>query len=217
MISNNGNSHFFIKKAYEICYALFRISTHTKRPSLADHLESQGLILLESAASGNYGSVGSSSVTIEYLLKIGIDLGMVNSFNYEIITSEIKHLNSAIAEFGNSAGAPVVDLSNIFSDMTTTLSGVEKNVSAKIEEHNIDHNNNESYDSGRQNGNSAIRQSAILDRIRQNGNCRLKEIQEILPGASERTLRYDFQRLLEQGLIERIGNSGPATYYRARV
>ena len=61
---------------------------------------------------------------------------------------------------------------------------------------------------------SAIRQSAILQIIRQSGNCRLKDIQESLHDASERTIRYDLQDLIEQGFIERIGSGGPSTYYR---
>jgi len=64
---------------------------------------------------------------------------------------------------------------------------------------------------------SAIRQNIILERIRQSGNCRLKEIQDVLPNTSERTIRYDLQTLLEQGLIERIGNAGPSVFYRANV
>ena len=61
-----------------------------------------------------------------------------------------------------------------------------------------------------------VRQATILDRIRQSGNCRIKELQEALPGCSERTLRYDLQSLLERNLIERIGNGGPAVSYRMR-
>jgi hypothetical protein len=63
---------------------------------------------------------------------------------------------------------------------------------------------------------SAIRQNTILERIRQSGSCRLKDIQEVLPDCSERTIRYDIQTLLEQNLIERVGNAGPSVYYRAR-
>lgn len=66
------------------------------------------------------------------------------------------------------------------------------------------------------NGKSGGRQSAILERVRQNGNCRFKELQELLPDMSERTLRYDVQNLIEQGLIERAGNGGPATYYKTK-
>lgn len=60
------------------------------------------------------------------------------------------------------------------------------------------------------------RQAVILGKVRQSGYCRLKDIQEILPDVSERTIRYDLQKLGSQGLIEKIGNGGPSTYYRLK-
>lgn len=63
---------------------------------------------------------------------------------------------------------------------------------------------------------SGMRQIAILDKIRQSGNCRLRDILEILPDSSERTIRYDLESLMERRLIERIGNGGPSVSYRMR-
>lgn len=63
---------------------------------------------------------------------------------------------------------------------------------------------------------SGNRQIAILDRIRQSGNCKLKELQEVLPDCSERTIRYDLEDLIERNLVERIGAGGPAVSYRIR-
>lgn len=67
--------------------------------------------------------------------------------------------------------------------------------------------------------NAAIRQSAIVERIRQSGNegIKLRAIIAEFPGVSERTLRYDFQKLCSQGILERIGPGGPASSYRVRV
>ncbi len=61
-----------------------------------------------------------------------------------------------------------------------------------------------------------IRQSVIMDRIRQSGNCRVRDLQEVLPDCSERTIRYDLQSLMERNLIERVGAGGPAVSYRIR-
>ncbi len=61
-----------------------------------------------------------------------------------------------------------------------------------------------------------MRQSTIFEKIREFDNCRLRDIQEFLPDISERTIRYDLQSLVEQGLIERIGSGGPGSYYRVR-
>jgi hypothetical protein len=87
-----------------------------------------------------------------------------------------------------------------------------------FESGNPESGKNESGNDGGINGilKSAIRQSAILERIRQIGNCRMKDIQEILPNASERTLRYDLQTLVEQNLVDRIGSGGPSVFYRVK-
>ncbi|NCN53187.1 hypothetical protein GW950_01855 [Candidatus Wolfebacteria bacterium] len=64
--------------------------------------------------------------------------------------------------------------------------------------------------------NAAIRQSAIISKVKAgNGHgFRLKEIISDFPDVSERTLRYDLQRLCRQGVLERVGNGGPSSYYR---
>ena len=73
---------------------------------------------------------------------------------------------------------------------------------------------------GNGNGNSEARASAIYAKV-QRGNTSIKDLlaefgsaSSPLGGVSERTLRYDLQRLVEQGKVERVGNGGPGTYYR---
>lgn len=62
----------------------------------------------------------------------------------------------------------------------------------------------------------AIRQTAIIDIIRQSGKqVQIKEVIAGFPSISERTLRYDLQRICNQGILEKIG-SGPSTYYKIR-
>lgn len=94
----------------------------------------------------------------------------------------------------------------------------------------------ENDNTARESGNSAInaairspygrslegRQPAIINKIKDSNpsagsgqaGCRLKDLVAEFPDVSERTLRYDLQRLCGQGIIERVGNGGPASYYR---
>ena len=60
------------------------------------------------------------------------------------------------------------------------------------------------------------RLTVILDTIKESGYCRLRDLQEIFPEFSERTIRYDIEKLANQGLVERVGNGGPATFYRIK-
>lgn len=67
--------------------------------------------------------------------------------------------------------------------------------------------------------NQAIRQSEIFEKMRQlpDQKMQLKDIIAAFPDVSERTIRYDLQRLCSQGLLERVGPGGPGTHYRIRV
>ena len=72
----------------------------------------------------------------------------------------------------------------------------------------------ETIGNGNGNGaNSIIRQSAICNVIRQLGKASMKDIIAEFPEVSERTIRYDLQKLCNQGSLSRIGNGGPSTYY----
>lgn len=230
-MSENNFNQFLSKKAYEISYALFRMAAVVRRPSFADHMESRGLSLLDAAVAENYEEALILVKGTEYLLRFGADVGILSRVNVEIVTRELDAFNSAIAEFEKSATVlPVAELGSIFSKLPPPIIKNENQSdvvrenkqikpsfadSADIAVSREDLADNSSY--GNHNVvKSAMRQSAILERIRQNGNCRLKEIQEFLPETSERTLRYDVQNLIEQGLIERIGNGGPATHYKVK-
>lgn len=63
---------------------------------------------------------------------------------------------------------------------------------------------------------AADRQARIVAAIRQNPNVRMRDLLAALPGVSERTIRYDLERLVSSGIIMREGIGGPATWYRLR-
>lgn len=208
----NEREAFILKKAYEIGYAVFRIAPHISNISLRERLEGQALALIDAAAVENYHVLSLTGRSVEYLVRFGGDVGLVNLVNAETIAVEIGNLNAAIAESGNAATMVPreIPLEGIFSEKAQKAEPaiIQKNEVIEMEPA-------PAYSDG---GiiRSAMRQSAILEKIRQSGNCRMKDIQEILPDSSERTIRYDLQTLMEQNLVERVGNGGPAVYYRVR-
>lgn len=68
------------------------------------------------------------------------------------------------------------------------------------------------YDSGA----STERRELIVQKVRQLGNTAMKDLIAALPSVSERTIRYDLQKLCEGLVLERVGNGGPASFYRLR-
>ena len=221
----DGANQSIIKKSYEICYALIRVGQSVQSKLFAERLEGNGLSLLEFSVKGEYGKAISVSAALEYLLRLGADAGLMSIHNSSIVCEELTNLNAAIAELMKAAKPSPINLDSVFSKLAITSdkenshyidSSLDKkdspksnnNKEAGFHEVSINHSNNPIK--------AAMRQSAILERIRQSGNCRLKDLQEYFKDASERTIRYDIQDLVEKGLVDRLGNGGPSTYYRAK-
>lgn len=57
------------------------------------------------------------------------------------------------------------------------------------------------------------RRDKILEILKEKGKAQVWEFKEIFPEVSKRTLRRDFERLLGQGLVDRIGEKNQ-TFYR---
>ena len=59
------------------------------------------------------------------------------------------------------------------------------------------------------------RRSMILEILKEKGKAQVWEFKKIFPELSKRTLRRDFEKLLGQGLVERIGERNQ-TYYQLK-
>ncbi|HTY39630.1 MAG TPA: DeoR family transcriptional regulator [Candidatus Paceibacterota bacterium] len=230
----------FVKKAFEITYAIFRVADRVYKPKFGNHLEDFGMELLKSAAFGNETEMRRAAEAIKLALQLGSGAGILNQKNTEIIIREIDGLLSAMADGSiknDDKTIPDEDLSHIFTPLRPSeykTSGKITSASDEIAElpDRVIQGTKESRviidepDGSRKDIavalsavpgiGSQMRQSAILERIREMGECRMKDIQTLLPDTSERTIRYDIQDLIEQNLVERVGSSGPSTYYRLR-
>ncbi|MDP1689430.1 MAG: DeoR family transcriptional regulator [bacterium] len=60
---------------------------------------------------------------------------------------------------------------------------------------------------------SVERQELIAQKIKELGKAAMKDLIAAFPDVSERTLRYDLQKMNDRQIIERIGSGGPASYY----
>jgi len=60
------------------------------------------------------------------------------------------------------------------------------------------------------------RQEMILAFLREKGRAQVWEIKQLFPEVTKRTLRRDFEQMLEQGLVERIGEKNN-TFYQVKT
>ncbi len=63
---------------------------------------------------------------------------------------------------------------------------------------------------------STERKKLIMSVIEKRAMCHINDIIAVLPGVSDRTLRYDIKTLADQRLIERVGTGGPNSFLRVK-
>ncbi|OGY67342.1 MAG: hypothetical protein A3I24_01820 [Candidatus Harrisonbacteria bacterium RIFCSPLOWO2_02_FULL_41_13b] len=226
---------FIDQKSQQISLALIRISVQVRRQDLRSRLERMAFQLLEDVAGDQFEFALNDIEIIKSLSELGKDIYQIEPINAKIIAKELGILESAIRQnFGINSGN--VDIGDIFSKslaIPEPYSGNQKadaassilepilntaDSAADFGQNNHSQSSNSHSSNGNGNGiNSTIRQSAIIDIIRQSKKIGLKDVLAAFPDVSERTLRYDLQKLCIQGVLDRIGNGGPATYYTLKM
>lgn len=60
------------------------------------------------------------------------------------------------------------------------------------------------------------RHSIIMDLLSKRALCHINDVLGRLPGVSRRTVRYDIQKLVDEGAVERVGSGGPNSFFRLK-
>ena len=190
MCSPMSKNYQTTETAHDISFAIFRVSRLVRHLKLRKELESSAIDLVKDITLENVDS-------LMRLVKLSESIGEINNINSDVLYRELNDLSdeihSAIAEL------PV-------SHEDVSLEGVfdREHVDEESEEEQVILNPED-------------RQEAVYQLIRQfPDDCRMKDLVSEFPNVSERTLRSDIQKLIEEGLVERFGSkSGPFSYLRA--
>ena len=229
------------QKAREISYSLIRVCFYIKRADLRSSIERLSFELLENSArlsaDNNQDNLNRSLADIsalDSLVRLGHSIYEIEPVNATVLVRELDSLNSAIRQFGNYpySEEQLPNIESFFSKISVAAqpqaqeSDQAQRVNlmdfsldaqpAKLTSFGgvVSSDENATIESGNSAINVAMRQSAIINKIKGGNGCRLKDLIVEFSDVSERTIRYDLQRLCRQGIIERVGNGGPASYYR---
>ena len=62
--------------------------------------------------------------------------------------------------------------------------------------------------------NSDSKKELVFERVKELKVCFLRDLMDAFPECKERTLRYNLENLVKEERVEKIGTSGPGTFYR---
>ncbi|MEK7093877.1 MAG: hypothetical protein AAB903_00880 [Patescibacteria group bacterium] len=214
----------YTKKAFELAYAMLRISHSIKSEIISNRLEHFAHKLLEVFSGGRYEEGASLIEESAWFIRLWTDLAVIHRHLGESLLLELSKLKGLALEASTAATLPrsVEDLfPSSFSSPSQPQPEKRKErvvhlPPRRLEERSASSSVKQSsfhYD-------SSNRQSAIIEFVKEksvsgngDGVCRMKEIQDKFPFVSERTLRYDLQKMIEQRILERVGG-GPMSAYR---
>lgn len=190
--------------------AVIKISVYMRRIGFRQRMERLAFQLLEEIAGRSFEKALATVDTLRVLIEFGKTIYEIEPINAKVLLQELDTFNSAIRQSAGLNGS--ANLEAVFSKLPVAVENPEiSDNDAPKEGTQLN-----GYENGNGNGNginATIRQSAIIEKIRQSGKIALKDILAAFPDVSERTLRYDLQKLCNQAILERIGSGGPASFY----
>ena len=242
-LSNMANMNID-EKAQELSLALIKLSAYSRRRAFGRKLEYIALSLIEEVSRRDFDSLHRTLRSMEGFMRFGRLIYEIEPINADILLEEIHKFTSEVKKVAFIEKDDVYDSKNTLEEIfSKPLSLFEKpkqppkkkarNEKKTFSQSAIAHNENNTAKEDISNSNEiaelkedkdkseysnpAIRQTAIVNKMRQfdNNEAKLKDIITAFPEFSERTLRYDLQSLSSDGSIDRVGQGGPGTYYKA--
>jgi len=202
------------EEAKKISEALIRIAAYVRNSFLKHRLEGAAIDLLNAILLKNERQSILMIQVIRGFIGLGEQICEVEPGNAAFINFRLDYLDSAIRQ-SKFAGCGQIDINGIFGD----INSADQTNSTASQKHNIscesaDIEQKDELDDYNK-SNSAIRQAKIAELIRQTEGSKamMREIVAALGGVSERTVRYDLEKLIQSGVVKRVGDSGPNTHY----
>lgn len=176
----------------EITNSLYKLtSLFPKKEPLRYKIREVGNDILASFVSFRPAAISENLVVLQGFLEIARNQNWVSPSQVLNIQGEYSKLETEISRSESESGRRDESLLHLHS---TKLSSMPEVVVISSSEQ----------------GN---RQGKIIEFLKEKGRAQVWELKQVFPQISKRTLRRDFESLLKQGLVERMGERND-TFYR---
>ena len=132
-------------------------------------------------------------------LELAKNQNWVSPFDVLEIQKEYVNLRSTVEEWTARETLPLLKDQDVFESSGTEKTEHDKEIVI-----------------GSQEAGKETRHQRILEVLRQKGRVQVGEMKQVFANVSKRTLRRDFEFLLNQGVVERMGDKNE-TFYRLKA
>lgn len=216
---NNINQH-----AHDISHAVFRVATLIHNRKLRIELENSAIDFLanfEEALHPNSKHTATVFDKLERMISLAESTKEMKEINAQVLKRELNKLLDNLKTIATTPKTTLNDITltddDFIKSTNDTSDDYENNEAENMEdiineptetENKIDY-------SKILNTELTARQYSILYKIREIQTCRLRDLMASFPDISERTIRNEINELINHGLVQRIGNGGPNSYFES--
>lgn len=208
--------------ANDIAFAIFRVAALINLTYLRTELENAAIEFLSCLSE-------ESILKLERLIKLGQNIKQISEINGQVLVRELGHLRQCLnaATLTDNPAKEDIDLSKESFSIQKLGQEPGQKLSQKLGQITRPNNmatnpatnasinpaTNAATDSANQSI-SRVNGQFIAQYFNQNPEFRFKELCSSFPNISGRTLRRIINKYLKQGKLIRVGNPGPASFYR---
>ena len=171
-----------------------------KTRELADNILANGIMVLSESPLWEKAilELKRDLEIMDGYLELAKNQNWVSPFDVLEIQKEYVNLRSTVEEWTARETLPLLKDQDVFESSGTEKTEHDKEIVI-----------------GSQEAGKETRHQRILEVLRQKGRVQVGEMKQVFANVSKRTLRRDFEFLLNQGVVERMGDKNE-TFYRLK-
>lgn len=227
-------TNVFSQEVYRLSYAIFRAVESVRQEDIKREIESSCICLITDVFSGKEIKAAEDLVVLRTLIAFANDTGFMGYKTRISLLEKVGLLEDEL-KGGAQTETDVDDLLRLIVPPPISVFSGSKIVGKNSERDGglgVQEDNGAVSSAIRQNvefGNPASscfaessvikddsynRRDRVFTEVAKKEVCFLRDLLSCFPDYSERTIRYDLEALIRDRRIEKIGSSGPGTFYR---
>ena len=204
------------ERAPRLSEALFHFATNLN-DTIGNALKERAAQIAASAAASDATKLVQHLLEVKGIVELGARVGEIHKEDAHVILAALEQVSVNAKKTLEETSRPSIAAFSDLIHTTTKSPAKERKETVAVQPAKKERVRASKPTSSLRrevtNLTASKRRKTIVAAINDRPGIGMKNIQEVLPEVSERTLRYDLQQLIKNGAVVREGVGGPATRY----
>jgi len=224
---------------YELAYLVFRVAGQLEQNDLKKTMKAKAVFVLDLVLSGKKDLLGEEIFKLKIYSSFINDAGLISFSSFSSLMEKLRKMEEELEKisFEFKEEEKEVEKPSFYLGIEDILknegkereknSGLASVLRKEGDDYfskniNVSSANSSAVRQDIEFGNNsaniiddnASRKKNVFEEIKSRKICFLKDLMDVFPDYKERTIRYNLENLVKERKVEKVGTSGPGTFYR---